>query len=41
MGHFFTEEFLEQWKKLPVIIEEYPYVGMDYHGDPEMPQAPG
>ena len=41
MGRFFTKEFLEQWRQLLVIIEEYPYVGMDYCGDPEMPQAPG
>ena len=39
VGHFFTEEFLEQWWYLPVIIEEYPYVGMDYRGDLEMPRA--
>ena len=37
VGRFFTEELLEQWQKLPVVIEEYPYVAMDYRGDPEMP----
>ena len=41
VGCFFTEEFLEQWHQLPVVIEEYPYVGMDYHGDPEMPRPLG
>ena len=41
VGHLFIEELLEQWRKLPLIIEEYPYVGMDYHGDPDMPRAPG
>ena len=30
MGHFFTEELLEQWLQLPVVIEEYLYVGMDF-----------
>ena len=40
MGQFFTEELLEQWRQLLVVIEEYPYVGMNYHGDPEMPRPP-
>ena len=38
---FFTEELLEQWHQLPVMIGEYLYAGMDYQGDPEMPQPPG
>ena len=38
VGCFFTEELLEQWHQLPVLIEEYSYVGMNYHGDLEMPQ---
>ena len=38
VGHFFTEELLEQWRQISVVIEEYPYVGMNYHGDPEMPR---
>ena len=33
VGPLFTEELLEQWWQLPVVIEEYLYVGMDYHGD--------
>ena len=37
VGHFFTEELLEQWLQLLVVIEEYPYAGMDFQGDPEMP----
>ena len=40
VGLFFIEELLEQWRRLPVVIEEYPYVGMDYHGDPKMPRPP-
>ena len=40
MGRFFTEDLLEQWRQLPVVIEEYLYVGMDYQGDPEMPRPP-
>ena len=41
VGRIFTEELLEQWQQLPVVIEEYPYMGMNYHGDPEMPRPPG
>ena len=41
VGCFFTKDLLEQWWKLLVVIEEYPYAGMDYHGDPEMPRSPG
>ena len=40
VGRFFTEELLEHWLQLPVVIEEYPYVGMDFQGDPEMPRPP-
>ena len=41
VGCFFTEELLEQWCWLLVVIEEYPYVGMNYHGDLEMPRLIG
>ena len=41
VGRFFTEELLEHWRQLPVVIEEYSYVGMDYHGYPEMPRPGG
>ena len=41
VGRFFTEELLEQWHRLPVVIEEYSYTGMNYHGDPEMPRPAG
>ena len=27
---FFIEELLEQWPQLPMVIEEYLYVGMDF-----------
>ena len=36
VGHFSMQELLEQWWQLPVVVEEYPYAGMDYHGDAEM-----
>ena len=41
VGCFFTEELLDQWRQLLVVIKEYQYVGMDYHGDPDMPRPPG
>ena len=41
VGRFFIEELLEQWLQLPVVIEEYPYAGMDFQGDPEMPRTLG
>ena len=41
MGHFFTEELLEQWRQLLVVIEEYLYVGMDCQGDLDIPRPPG
>ena len=41
VGCFFIKELLEQWRQLPVVIEEYSYVGMNYHGDPEMPRPLG
>ena len=37
VGRFFTKELLEKWCQLPVVIEEYPYASMNYHGDLEMP----
>ena len=41
VGRFFTEDLLEQWLQLPMVIEEYLYVGMDFQGDLEMPHPPG
>ena len=41
VGRFFTEELLEQWHQLLVVIKEYLYAGMNYHGDPEMPRPLG
>ena len=40
VGHLFTEELLQQCHQLPMVIEEYPYAGMNYHGDPQMPRPP-
>ena len=37
VGCFFSKELLEEWRHVLVVIEEYPYAGMNYHGDLEMP----
>ena len=37
VDYFFTEELLERWLQLPMVIKEYPYAGMDFQGDLEMP----
>ena len=36
VDYFFMQEVLYLWRHLPVFIEDYPYAGMDYHGDAEM-----
>ena len=41
MVHVFTWELLAQWRHLLVLIEDYPYIGMEYRGDPEMSWPPG
>ena len=41
VGRFSTEELLEQWRQLPMVIEEYLYTSMDYQGDPDMARPPG
>ena len=32
VGRFFTQELLYQWRKLLVVVEDYPYTAMDYRG---------
>ena len=41
VGFFFMEDLLEQWLQLPMVIMEYPYMGMDFQGDPKMPRPLG
>ena len=40
VGYFFTYELFAQWQQLPILIEDYPYVGMEYRGDTKMPRPP-
>ena len=41
VGLFLTQDLLDQWRHIPVVIEDYPYAEMDYQGDLEMPSPPG
>ena len=40
VGFFFTHELLDQWKKILIAVEDYPYAYMDYTGDAGMPHPP-
>ena len=35
VGRYFTQELYMQWLQLPLALEDYPYRGMDYTGDPD------
>ena len=37
VGRYFTQELYMQWLQLPLALEDYPYRGMDYIGDPDAP----
>ena len=41
VGRYFTWELYMQWLQLPLALEDYPYRGMDYTGDPDAPRPPG
>lgn len=41
MGNVSRDDFFAHWDQLPLVIEDYPYAGMDYMGDPELPRPPG
>ena len=38
---FSTHELFAQWWQLPILVEDDPYVGMEYRGDTERPQPTG
>ena len=40
VGRFFTDELYMQWLQLPLALEDFPYRGMDYTGDPDAPRPP-
>jgi hypothetical protein len=33
VGNVFRPKLFHHWEKLPMMIEEYPYSGMNYHAD--------
>jgi hypothetical protein len=35
-GHFFMAEATQVWWQMPQVILRYPYVGVDFRGDPDM-----
>jgi hypothetical protein len=40
-GYFFMAEVAQVWRKMPQIILQYPYCGVDFQGDPDMLLPPG
>jgi hypothetical protein len=40
-GHYFMTTVAHVWGQMPQVILRYPYVGMDYHHDPDMMLPPG
>ena len=36
--YFSTQEFFAQWWQLPILVEDDPYMGMEYQGDMDRPQ---
>jgi hypothetical protein len=40
-GHFFSAEVARIWQQMSQVILQYPYVGVDFRGDPDMVLLPG
>jgi hypothetical protein len=40
LGDPWDDAFFAWWECQVVVIEDYPYAGIDYHNDPEMPIPP-
>ena len=41
VGRVFQPEFFSHWDQMPLYIDDYPYSGMSYCGDPDLPLLPG
>ena len=41
VGRTFRPEFFAHWDQMPLYIDDYPYSGMSYCGDPDLPLPPG
>ena len=37
----YTVDFFPWWQRQIISIDDYPYVGIDFQGDPDMPLPPG
>ena len=37
----YPADFFPWWRRQIVAIDDYPYVGIDFYGDPDMPLPPG
>ena len=37
----YPAEFFSWWRRQIVTIDDYPYAGIDFWGDPDMPLPPG
>jgi hypothetical protein len=35
-GHYFTAQATQIWRQMPQVILQFPYVGVDFRGDPDM-----
>jgi hypothetical protein len=40
-GHYFTEEVTQIWRQMLQFILQFPYVGVDFRGEPDMVLPPG
>ena len=37
----YPADFFPWWRRQIIAIDDYPYVGIDFRGDPDMPLPPG
>jgi hypothetical protein len=37
----YNEDFLYWWRRQVIALDDYPYEGIDFRGDPDMPLPPG
>jgi hypothetical protein len=37
----YNDEFFFWWRRQVIALEDYPYAGLDFKGDPNMPLPPG
>jgi hypothetical protein len=37
----YNEDFFYWWKREVISLDDYPYAGIDFRGDPDMPLPPG